>query len=84
MITFTLTQVVVLSPAKISFIPLIVCPSPQVVDLGCGECSLLKRLKFHREIELLVGVDINGAKVKKHMYVVTLAIYVQAIQDVTE
>ncbi|KAM8744724.1 small RNA 2'-O-methyltransferase isoform 1-T1 [Acanthopagrus schlegelii] len=40
----------------------------KVVDLGCGECSLLKKLKFHREIELLVGVDINGAKVKKHMH----------------
>lgn len=73
---------VVFSPAKTSFISLIVCPSPQVVDLGCGECSLLKKLKFHREIELLVGVDINGAKVKKHMYVV--AIYVKAMQDVTE
>lgn len=43
--------------------------SPQVADLGCGECTLLKKLKFHREIELLVGVDINGAKVKKKMYV---------------
>ncbi|XP_070688348.1 small RNA 2'-O-methyltransferase [Pempheris klunzingeri] len=40
----------------------------KVVDLGCGECSLLKKLKFHREIELLVGVDINGAKVKKQMH----------------
>lgn len=81
MITFTLTQDVVLAPAKTSFYAHTVCP-PQVVDLGCGECSLLKKLKFHREIELLVGVDINGAKVKKHMYVVV--IYVQAIQDVTE
>uniref|UniRef100_UPI0037E9BCD0 small RNA 2'-O-methyltransferase n=1 Tax=Semicossyphus pulcher TaxID=241346 RepID=UPI0037E9BCD0 len=40
----------------------------KVVDLGCNECALLKKLKFHREIELLVGVDINGATVKKHMY----------------
>ncbi|XP_059196840.1 small RNA 2'-O-methyltransferase isoform X2 [Centropristis striata] len=40
----------------------------QVVDLGCSECSLLKKLKFHREIELLVGVDINGANVKKKMH----------------
>ncbi|CAJ1061141.1 small RNA 2'-O-methyltransferase isoform X2 [Xyrichtys novacula] len=40
----------------------------KVVDLGCGECSLLKYLKFHREVELLVGVDINGAKLKKHMH----------------
>lgn len=41
--------------------------SPQVADLGCADCTLLKRLKFHREIELLVGMDINGAKVKKKM-----------------
>ncbi|KAJ0065358.1 hypothetical protein NL108_007563, partial [Boleophthalmus pectinirostris] len=40
----------------------------KVMDLGCGECILLKQLKFHREIELLVGVDINGAKVKKKGY----------------
>nr|XP_046246860.1 small RNA 2'-O-methyltransferase [Scatophagus argus] len=40
----------------------------KVADLGCGECSLLKKLKFHREIELLVGVDINGARVKKKMH----------------
>lgn len=37
--------------------------------MGCGECSLLKKLKFHQEIELLVGVDINGAKIKKKKYV---------------
>ncbi|XP_076580336.1 small RNA 2'-O-methyltransferase isoform X2 [Chaetodon auriga] len=40
----------------------------KVVDLGCSECSLLKKLKFHREIELLVGVDINGAIIKKKMH----------------
>uniref|UniRef100_A0A3Q3M5U3 Small RNA 2'-O-methyltransferase n=1 Tax=Mastacembelus armatus TaxID=205130 RepID=A0A3Q3M5U3_9TELE len=40
----------------------------KVVDLGCSECSLLSKLRFRREIELLVGVDINGAKVKKHMH----------------
>ncbi|XP_047443448.1 small RNA 2'-O-methyltransferase [Mugil cephalus] len=40
----------------------------KVLDLGCGECSLLKKLKFHREIQLLVGVDIDGAKVKKQMH----------------
>ncbi|KAM3619361.1 uncharacterized protein V6R79_006949 [Siganus canaliculatus] len=40
----------------------------RVVDLGCGECSLLKKLKFHREVELLVGVDIDGGKVKKRMH----------------
>ncbi|XP_031715505.1 small RNA 2'-O-methyltransferase isoform X2 [Anarrhichthys ocellatus] len=40
----------------------------KVVDLGCSECSLLKQLKFHCEIELLAGVDIDGAKVKKKMH----------------
>ncbi|XP_070765637.1 small RNA 2'-O-methyltransferase [Enoplosus armatus] len=40
----------------------------KVADLGCSECSLLKKLRFHREIELLVGVDINGAKVKRKMH----------------
>nr|XP_033476764.1 small RNA 2'-O-methyltransferase isoform X1 [Epinephelus lanceolatus] len=40
----------------------------KVVDLGCSECSLLQKLKFHREIELLVGVDIRGAIVKKKMH----------------
>ncbi|XP_023154650.2 small RNA 2'-O-methyltransferase [Amphiprion ocellaris] len=40
----------------------------KVLDLGCSECSLLKKLKFNRDIELLVGLDINGAKVKKHMH----------------
>ncbi|XP_038150982.1 small RNA 2'-O-methyltransferase [Cyprinodon tularosa] len=40
----------------------------KVADLGCGECKLLKQLKFHRSIELLVGVDINGAKIKKQVH----------------
>uniref|UniRef100_A0A3Q3VL29 Small RNA 2'-O-methyltransferase n=1 Tax=Mola mola TaxID=94237 RepID=A0A3Q3VL29_MOLML len=41
----------------------------KVVDLGCCECTLLKKLKFHRGfIELLVGVDVNGGKIKKKMY----------------
>ncbi|XP_040896574.1 small RNA 2'-O-methyltransferase [Toxotes jaculatrix] len=40
----------------------------KVVDLGCSECSLLKKLRFHREIDLLVGVDIDGTKVKKKMH----------------
>ncbi|XP_040040846.2 small RNA 2'-O-methyltransferase isoform X2 [Gasterosteus aculeatus] len=39
----------------------------KVVDLGCSECSLLKQLKFHLEIELLAGVDIDGAILKKKM-----------------
>ncbi|XP_043986238.1 small RNA 2'-O-methyltransferase [Gambusia affinis] len=40
----------------------------KVADLGCGECKLLKQLRFQRNIELLVGVDITGAKIKKHMH----------------
>ncbi|XP_074491153.1 small RNA 2'-O-methyltransferase isoform X1 [Sebastes fasciatus] len=40
----------------------------KVVDLGCSECSLLKQLKFHHEIELLVGVDINSTKLQKKMH----------------
>ncbi|RVE73627.1 hypothetical protein OJAV_G00033010 [Oryzias javanicus] len=40
----------------------------KVVDLGCGECSLLKKLRFHHEIELLVGVDINETKIKRYMH----------------
>ncbi|XP_004068095.2 small RNA 2'-O-methyltransferase isoform X1 [Oryzias latipes] len=40
----------------------------KVVDLGCGECKLLKKLRFHHEIEMLVGVDINEAKIKRYMH----------------
>ncbi|XP_042272677.1 small RNA 2'-O-methyltransferase isoform X1 [Thunnus maccoyii] len=40
----------------------------KVVDLGCSECRLLKNLKFCREIELLVGVDLNGATIRKKMH----------------
>lgn len=36
--------------------------------MGCSECTLLKKLKFNREIELLVGVDIDGATIKKKMH----------------
>lgn len=39
----------------------------KVVDLGCSECTLLKMLRFYREIEHLVGLDINGAKLKQKM-----------------
>ncbi|XP_037325288.2 small RNA 2'-O-methyltransferase isoform X2 [Pungitius pungitius] len=39
----------------------------KVVDLGCSECSLLKQLKFHHEIELLAGVDIDSAVLVKKM-----------------
>ncbi|XP_077390837.1 small RNA 2'-O-methyltransferase isoform X2 [Festucalex cinctus] len=40
----------------------------KVVDLGCADCSLLQKLRFHRQIELLVGVDLNGAKLRKKMH----------------
>ncbi|KAJ8277964.1 hypothetical protein GJAV_G00082200 [Gymnothorax javanicus] len=40
----------------------------KVVDLGCAECGLLRKLKFHRNIELLVGVDIDGSIVRNKMY----------------
>ncbi|XP_058494960.1 small RNA 2'-O-methyltransferase isoform X1 [Solea solea] len=41
----------------------------KVVDLGCAECTLLEKLRwFQREIDLLVGVDIDGTKVKKKMH----------------
>uniref|UniRef100_A0A3Q1GDG1 Small RNA 2'-O-methyltransferase n=1 Tax=Acanthochromis polyacanthus TaxID=80966 RepID=A0A3Q1GDG1_9TELE len=33
----------------------------KVLDLGCSECRLLKTLKFHRDIELLAGLDINDS-----------------------
>lgn len=55
----------------------------QVVDLGCGECTLLKQLKFHREIELLVGVDINGAKLKKKMYVYEGKVHLDKVRSET-
>ncbi|XP_061680609.1 small RNA 2'-O-methyltransferase isoform X4 [Syngnathoides biaculeatus] len=37
----------------------------KVVDLGCGECGLLGRLRFNHQIALLIGVDLNGAKLRK-------------------
>lgn len=40
----------------------------RVADLGCGECTLLKKLRFRRDIELLAGVDIDGAKLKKRRH----------------
>ncbi|KAJ8376159.1 hypothetical protein SKAU_G00067390 [Synaphobranchus kaupii] len=40
----------------------------KVVDLGCADCSLLRKLKFHRDIELLVGVDIDSAIIRQKMY----------------
>ncbi|XP_068445611.1 small RNA 2'-O-methyltransferase isoform X3 [Clinocottus analis] len=40
----------------------------KVLDLGCSECTLLKQLRFHREMQLLVGLDIDGATLKKKMH----------------
>ncbi|XP_056459989.1 small RNA 2'-O-methyltransferase isoform X1 [Gadus chalcogrammus] len=40
----------------------------KVVDLGCNDCSLLRKLKFHREIELLCGVDLKSDSMKKKMH----------------
>ncbi|XP_018609804.2 small RNA 2'-O-methyltransferase [Scleropages formosus] len=40
----------------------------KVVDLGCGDLKLLRKLRFHREIQLLAGVDTNSSVItkKKH------------------
>ncbi|KTF91295.1 hypothetical protein cypCar_00010454 [Cyprinus carpio] len=41
----------------------------KVIDFGCAECCLLKKLKFHRNgIQLLVGVDINSVVLLKRMH----------------
>uniref|UniRef100_A0A673JVF5 Small RNA 2'-O-methyltransferase n=1 Tax=Sinocyclocheilus rhinocerous TaxID=307959 RepID=A0A673JVF5_9TELE len=43
--------------------------SKKVIDVGCAECRLLKKLKFHRNgIQLLVGVDINSVVLLKRMH----------------
>ncbi|XP_062857285.1 small RNA 2'-O-methyltransferase [Trichomycterus rosablanca] len=41
----------------------------KVMDLGCSDCRLLKKLKFHRNgVELLVGVDIDCRTIKQAMH----------------
>ncbi|XP_006866070.1 PREDICTED: small RNA 2'-O-methyltransferase [Chrysochloris asiatica] len=40
----------------------------KVADLGCGDTSLLWLLKFHKCIELLVGVDTNKDKLQRKKY----------------
>eukprot|EP00063_Salmo_salar_P003986 XP_013978821.1 PREDICTED: small RNA 2'-O-methyltransferase [Salmo salar] len=40
----------------------------KVVDLGCNDCTLLRKLKFHKEIELLAGLDIDSAVIRDNMY----------------
>ncbi|KAK3516451.1 hypothetical protein QTP70_014354, partial [Hemibagrus guttatus] len=40
-----------------------------VLDLGCSECSLLRKLRFHRHsVELLAGVDIDCTAIRQNMY----------------
>ncbi|MCI4389217.1 hypothetical protein PGIGA_G00095240, partial [Pangasianodon gigas] len=40
-----------------------------VLDLGCSECFLLRKLRFHRYgVELLAGVDIDCAAIRRNMY----------------
>ncbi|XP_049736153.1 small RNA 2'-O-methyltransferase isoform X2 [Elephas maximus indicus] len=40
----------------------------KVADLGCGDTSLLWMLKFHKCLELLVGVDTNEEKLRRKEY----------------
>ncbi|XP_030062160.1 small RNA 2'-O-methyltransferase [Microcaecilia unicolor] len=40
----------------------------KVADLGCGECSLLWKLKFCSSIEVLAGVDISEDVMKEKMH----------------
>ncbi|XP_066548501.1 small RNA 2'-O-methyltransferase isoform X1 [Amia ocellicauda] len=40
----------------------------KLADLGCADCSLLRKLKFHRCIELLAGVDIDSVALREKMY----------------
>ncbi|XP_010866949.2 small RNA 2'-O-methyltransferase [Esox lucius] len=40
----------------------------KVIDLGCSNCTLLRKLKFHREIEVLAGVDIDSDVIRNIMY----------------
>ncbi|XP_023660252.1 small RNA 2'-O-methyltransferase [Paramormyrops kingsleyae] len=40
----------------------------KVIDLGCADCRLLRRLRFLRDVEFLVGVDIKSSSMKKKMH----------------
>ncbi|KAL7887915.1 hypothetical protein AOLI_G00028890 [Acnodon oligacanthus] len=45
------------------------CDPRKVMDLGCADCGLLRKLKFHRHrIEVLVGVDIDRAAVRRRAH----------------
>lgn len=50
--------------------------SPQVIDLGCADCRLLRRLRFLHDVEFLVGVDIKSSTIKKKMYCLQLNLYI--------
>ncbi|XP_066533410.1 small RNA 2'-O-methyltransferase isoform X2 [Hoplias malabaricus] len=40
----------------------------KVMDLGCANCSLLRKLKFHRHsVEVLVGVDLDSAALRERI-----------------
>ncbi|KAL6486002.1 hypothetical protein MHYP_G00053940 [Metynnis hypsauchen] len=45
------------------------CDPRKVMDLGCADCGLLRKLKFHRHgIEVLVGVDIDCAAIRQRAH----------------
>ena len=37
------------------------CPSKKVVDFGCAECKLVRRLKDLPHVREILGVDLDGA-----------------------
>ena len=38
--------------------------------MGCGECKLLKLLRFHKHIERLIGVDIAAESLRDNQRLV--------------
>ncbi|XP_022097447.1 small RNA 2'-O-methyltransferase-like isoform X2 [Acanthaster planci] len=40
----------------------------KVLDMGCGECCLLRQLKHNDSIEQLTGVDVDGDVLQAHRY----------------
>lgn len=38
--------------------------------MGCGQCKLLRSLKFENYIEELIGVDINATALQTHQHYV--------------
>ncbi|XP_051789063.1 small RNA 2'-O-methyltransferase isoform X2 [Erpetoichthys calabaricus] len=43
----------------------------KVVDLGCADCSLLRKMKFQQCVEELVGIDINQQVIRENMYLLS-------------